>query len=170
MNWVVQAPARNLGGDEKKLFVRVRQTLWDYEPLRASHAEIVIGIRGRSVRLSGRVRTTNQKVLAELLTRRLAGVDDVTNDLVADPEVVRQVADALALDSRTAPYVLRVDSRHGVVSLQGEVPDEATSQAALAIASAVPSVALVRNQLAVGGPTRPPAALIAEPDQPALPG
>jgi osmotically-inducible protein OsmY len=170
MNWVVQAPARNLGGDEKKLFVRVRQTLWDYEPLRASHAEIVIGIRGSSVRLSGRVRTTNQKVLAELLTRRLQGVDDVTNDLVADPEVVRQVAHALALDSRTAPYVLRVDSRHGVVSLQGDVPDEATSQAALAIASAAPGVALVRNQLTVGGPTRRSAALIAEPDQPGLPG
>jgi osmotically-inducible protein OsmY len=170
MNWVVQAPARNLRGDEKKLFARVRQTLWDYEPLRASHAEIVIGIRGGSVRLSGRVRTTNQKVLAELLTRRLVGVDDVTNDLIADPEVVRQVADALAADTRTAPYVLRVDSRHGVVSLQGDVPDEVTSQAALAIASAAPSVALVRNQLALGGPILPPVALIAESDQPALPG
>ncbi len=109
-------------------------------------------------------------MLAELLTRRLAGVDDVTNDLIADPEVVRQVADALAADPRTAPYVLRIDSRHGVVSLQGDVPDEANSQAALAIASAVPSVALVRNQLTLGGPVLPPVALIAESDQPALPG
>jgi osmotically-inducible protein OsmY len=170
MNWVVQAPAKNLRGDEKKLFTRVRQTLWEYEPLRASHAEIAIGIRGASVRLSGRVRTTNQKILAELLARRLAGVEDVANDLIADPEVVRQVADALAADARTAPYVLRVDAHHGVVTLQGEVPDAATSQAAIGVASSVPSVALVRNQLTLGGATLPPVALSANANLPALPG
>ena len=32
MNWVVQAPARNLRGDEKKLFARVRQTLYAHRP------------------------------------------------------------------------------------------------------------------------------------------
>ena len=169
MNWVVQAPGKDLRGDERKLFARVRQTLWDYEPLRASHAEIVIGIRGASVRLNGRVRTTTQKILAELLTRRLAGVEDVANDLIADPEVVRQVADALATDPRTAAYVLRIDSQHGVVTLQGDVPDVATSEAALAVASAVPSVALVRNQLTQAGPTLPAVALARDGDLPALP-
>jgi osmotically-inducible protein OsmY len=170
MNWVVQAPSKELRGEERKLFSRVRQTLWDYEPLRASHAEIRVGIRGRLVRLGGRVRTLNQKVLAEVLTRRLPEVEEVSNEIVADPEVVRAVADALAADPRTAPYVLRVDCRHGIVSLQGEVPDEATAQAAIATAAGVPSVALVRNQLTLGGPVYPPVALTsaAPPALPAL--
>jgi osmotically-inducible protein OsmY len=159
MNLAVQAPGKELKSEEKKLFARVRQTLWDYEPLRASHADIVIGIRGRSVRLSGRVRTATHKVLAEVLVRRLEGVDEVSNALVSDPEVVRDVADALAADPRTAPYVIRVDSRHGAVTLQGEVPDAATAQAAVDVASRVPRVALVRNQLTPGGPTYPPVAL-----------
>src|SRR5690242_5016004 len=86
-------------------------------------------------------------------------VASVVNDLIADPDVVREVADALAQDERTAPYVIRVDSRHGVVSLRGEVASEATQEAALSIASAVPSVATVRNYLTVGGVALPAIAL-----------
>jgi osmotically-inducible protein OsmY len=169
MNMAVQTPGKQLRGDEKKLFARVRQTLWDYEPLRASHADITIGIRRASVTLSGRVRTVTQKILAEVLTRRLSGVDDVINHLVADPEVVREVADALAADPRTAPYVIRVEVRHGLATLQGQVDDAATSQAAVDVAARVPSVALVRNQLTLGGPTLPAVALGAPSDSPALP-
>ena len=62
----------------------------------------------------------------------------VTNELIADPDVVRAVADALAQDERTAAYVLRVDSRHGLVILRGEVPSEAVQQAAIDIAASVP--------------------------------
>lgn len=156
LNWVVQAPGSELRGGEKKLFTRIRQKLWDYEPLRASHAEIEIGIHGRTVHLSGRVRTLNQKVLAELFTRRLSDVDEVVNDLVADPDVVRAAADALAADPRTAPYVIRLDARHGVLTLAGDVPDATTIQAALDITSHVVVVAMVRSLLTIGGPTYPP--------------
>ena len=47
MSWVVRAPSRDLRKDEKKLYSRVRRVLWDYEPLRASHAEIFIDIELR---------------------------------------------------------------------------------------------------------------------------
>ncbi len=159
MSWVVRAPSQNLERAEKKLFSRVRRVLWDYEPLRASHAEIDIAIDGQGVRLSGRVRTMPQKLIASGLVERMTDVGAVTNELIADPEVVRAVADALAQDERTAAYVLRVDSRHGVVVLRGEVPSEDVRQAAMDIAATVPLVSGVRNALVVGGEAQPAIAL-----------
>jgi osmotically-inducible protein OsmY len=159
VTWVVRAPDRKLAQAEKKLYSRVRRVLWDYEPLRASHAEIFIDVDGQSVRLRGRVRTLPQKLIAEMLVERMADVGTVTDELVADPDVVRAVADALAQDERIAAYVLRVDCRHGLVILRGEVPSEAVQQAALEIAARVPNVNSVRNQLTIGGPTLPAIAL-----------
>jgi osmotically-inducible protein OsmY len=159
VSWVVRAPKGELGRAEKKVYTRVRRVLWDYEPLRASHAEIFIDLDGQAVTLRGRVRTLPQKVIAEVLVKRMTEVGSVTNQLIADPEVVRAVADALAQDERTAPYVIRVDSRHGIVILRGEVPSEATQQVALEIASNVPLVSSVRNQVTIGGEVRPSVAL-----------
>src|SRR3979411_2767015 len=159
MSWVVRAPDRELERAEKKTYSRVRRVLWDYEPLRASHAEIFIDVDGDAVRLRGRVRTMPQKLIAAMLVERMAEVGVVSNDLIADPDVVRAVADALAQDERTAPYVLRVDSRHGIVTLRGEVPDDAPRQVAVDIALGVPLVSSVRNQLATGGDVRPAVAL-----------
>jgi len=159
VSWVVRAPDRKLSQAEKKIYSRVRRVLWDYEPLRASHAEIFIDVEGQTVRLRGRVRTLPQKLIAKVLIERMADVGALTNELIADPDVVRAVADALAQDERTAAYVLRVDARHGLVILRGEVPSEAVQQAAIDIASNVPIVNSVRNQLTIGGETRPAVAL-----------
>jgi osmotically-inducible protein OsmY len=159
VSWVIRAPERALERSEKRTFTRVRRVLWDYEPLRASHAEIYIDVDGDHVRLRGRVRTLPQKLIAEVLVRRMTGVGSVTNDLVADPEVVRAVADALAQDERTAAYVIRVEARHGVVTLLGEVATEAVQAAALEIASSVPLVHSVRNEMTVGGDPLPAVAL-----------
>jgi osmotically-inducible protein OsmY len=159
MSWVVRAPDRNLARAEKKLYTRIRRVLWDYEPLRASHAEIFIHVEGDGARLTGRVRTMPQKIIAEVLVKRVPDVGAVVNELIADPEVVRAVADALAQDERTAAYVIRVDSRHGIVTLRGEVPSEAVQQAALDVAARVPLVSSVRNQLSIGGATRAAVAL-----------
>jgi osmotically-inducible protein OsmY len=157
--WRVRRPERELRGDEKKRWAQVRQTLWDYEPLRASHAEILIEVQGRTVRLSGRVRTLSQKVIAGLLVQRLPEVQSVANDLVADAEVVRAVADALARDERTAPYVIQVEARHGVVMLRGEVATEGVRQAAVEVASQTSAAVAVHDRLTIGGPTYQPYAL-----------
>src|SRR5207237_6876780 len=127
--------------------------------LRASHAEIFIDVDGNSIRLRGRVRTMPQKLIARVLVERMNEIESVTNDLIADPEVVRGVADALAQDERSAPYVIRVDARHGIVVLRGEVPSEAVQQAALDVAARVPLVSTVRNQLTIGGSSHPAVAL-----------
>ena len=154
MSWVVRAPDRPLERTEKKTYTRVRRVLWDYEPLRASHAEIFIDVEGDLVRLRGRVRTLPQKLIASGIVARMPEVGGVTNELIADPDVVRAVADALAQDERTAAYVLRVDARHGVVSLRGEVPSQAVQDAAMATAASVPLVATVRNLTTIGGEPR----------------
>src|SRR5215471_20366907 len=109
MSWVVRAPERGLSKPERKLYTRVRRVLWDYEPLRASHAEIFIDVDGDRVRLRGRVRTLPQKLIAGVLVQRMQDVGSVSNDLIADPDVVRSVADALARDERTAAYVIQLD-------------------------------------------------------------
>lgn len=156
-----------MAGEEKRLYVQARRALWEYEPLRASHAQLLIEVQGRAVRLSGRVRTLAQKVLAEVYVKRLPGVNAVTNELIADAEVIRSVADALARDPRTAPYVLRVDARHGAALLEGEVPDEATRRAAVEVAAAAPLVSSVRERLAIGAPRLPPEALTRDGQVPA---
>jgi osmotically-inducible protein OsmY len=170
VSWVVRAPSTGLERAEKKLYSRVRRVLWEYEPLRASHAEIDIEVANHAVRLRGRVRTMPQKLIARVLVQRMTDVEEVINELIADPEVVRAVADALAQDERTAAYVIRVEARHGVVFLRGEVPSEAIRQAAIDIAELVPLVNSVRNGLVIGGATHPavslgrPAATADEPD------
>lgn len=159
MSWVVRAPSSELQKHEKKLFSRVRRVLWDYEPLRASHAEIQIDIQADGVQLRGRVRTLPQKIIAEVLVQRMTEVGSVTNALIADPEVIRAVADALAQDERTAAYVIRVDARHGIVTLRGEVPSTAVQDAAIAVAAGVDLVSSVRNQLVISGAALPAIAL-----------
>jgi osmotically-inducible protein OsmY len=159
VTWVVRAPERDLEKAERRTYSRVRRALWDYEPLRASHAEIFIDVDGNAVRLRGRVRTLPQKIIAAALVERMNDVASVTNELIADPEVVRAVADALAADARTAPYIIRVDSRHGIVTLRGEVPNESIQQAATQLTTAVPGVGTVRNQLVTGGEVFPAASL-----------
>src|SRR5262249_635151 len=151
MSWVVRAPAGELRGEEKRLYTRVRRVLWDYEPLRASHAEIYIDVEGRTVHLPGRVRTLPQKIIAAAIVQRMAEVDTVSNELIADPEVVRAVADALAQDERTAPYVVRVEARHGIVFLRADVPNKVVEAAVIEVASGVPNVASVRSMLSRGG-------------------
>ncbi len=152
-------PVRELRGEEKKLYSRVRQTLLQYEPLRASHAAIEIDVQGRMVRLHGRVRTIAQKIVAEALVKRMSDVEMLSNELISDAEVTREVANALAYDERTAPYVIRVDVRHGVAHLLGEVPNEETRRVAGEVAARAPHVADVRDELTVGGPTFKPYAL-----------
>src|SRR3979409_802290 len=159
MSWVIRAPARALERAERNLYPRVRRVLWEYEPLRASHAEIDIAIAGGSVVLRGRVRTMPQKLIAKVLVERMTDVDDVINELIADPEVVRAVADALAQDERTAAYVIRVEARHGAVGLRGEGPDDAVKKAAIDVTALVPLISSVRNSLVIGGDPRARVAL-----------
>jgi hypothetical protein len=67
-------------------------------------------------------------------------VQEFHNELVVDDELAREVAQELAADPRTRPYIIPVGASHGWVQLGGEVPALEARLAAEEIAASVPSV------------------------------
>ena len=139
----------DLSDEDADLVDRVRKVLWEYEPLRATKPRLVVQVEGGRVTLSGRMRTLAMKEISEYLLRRLDGVNAVRNDVVADPEVIQAVADALATDPDLGPLCIRVDARDGDVVLAGDVPSEALAERALDAASRVPVAERVGSRLIV---------------------
>ena len=118
MSWVVRAPDRELERGEKKTYTRVRRVLWDYEPLRASHAEIFIDVSGDQIVLRGRVRTLPQKLISSVLVARMPEVSSVVNELVADPEtVLGRLFDHLELDASRAQLLSHVESAYRLLDV-----------------------------------------------------
>ena len=143
---------------DRRTFLAIRRRLWEYEALRATRPELELEVRHGTVRLRGRVRTLAMKEIAGYLLAREEGVDLVQNDLVSDTEVIRDVADALALDEQLAPLCLVVDARAGIVTLSGELPEPELEQRAVDVAAAVPTVVSVLSNLQVRRRERPPTA------------
>ena len=139
-----------LSNEDADLVDRVRKALWNYEPLRASRPRLEVHVDGARVTLSGRMRTLAMKEISEYLLRRLDGVNAVRNDVVADPEVIQAVADALATDPELGPLCIRVDARDGDVVLAGDVPSEAVADRAIDVASQVSVAERVGSRMMVG--------------------
>ena len=139
----------DLSDEDADLVDRVRKVLWEDEPLRATKPRLVVQVDGGRVTLSGRMRTLAMKEISEYLLRRLDGVNAVRNDVVADPEVIQAVADALATDPELGPLCIRVDARDGDVVLAGDIPSEALADRALDVASRVPVAERVGSRMIV---------------------
>ncbi len=89
------------------------------------------------VTLSGYVSSSSIREMAAILAGSVASVNEVVNDLHADPELERSVALALAQNDRIRPLPIRVRSEGGYVQLQGQVPDEEAAEIALEVARTV---------------------------------
>ncbi len=139
----------DLRDSDRELVLAIRRVLWDYEPLRATRTVLDVEVDDGRVRLSGRMRTQAMKEVAEYKVVRLPNVRAVRNDVLADPEVVRAVADALAADDRLAPACIRVEVRNGDVTLSGAVADEALIRRAQDVAARAPGVERVESRLVV---------------------
>jgi osmotically-inducible protein OsmY len=137
---------------DRRVLNAIRKVLLDYEPLRATRPVLDVAVRDGLVTLHGRVRTSAIKEIAELLVLRLPTVRAVRNDLIADPEVVRAVADAFAADAEIGPACPIVDARDGVVILLGDMPSEELARRAVEVATSVPLVASVSSHLRVVPP------------------
>jgi osmotically-inducible protein OsmY len=148
---------------DRRIFLALRRRLWEYEALRATRPELDLQVHQGIVRVRGRVRTQAMKEIAGYLLAREEGVNAVENELISDTEVIRDVADALALDEELAPLCLVVDARAGIATLSGELPDPALEQRAVEAAAAVPSVVSVISNLQVRRRQRPPTAPAARP-------
>ena len=134
---------------DRHVLTAIRKTLWNYEPLRATRPTLDIGVRDGRVELTGRVRTLAIKEIAEYMLLRVPGVRAVRNDLIADPEVTRAVADAIAADGELGPLCPFVDSRDGMVTLAGNVPTDQAARRLVELATNVPLVASVTSFLQV---------------------
>ncbi|MCC7370061.1 MAG: BON domain-containing protein [Chloroflexi bacterium] len=141
----------------RQLHASIRKTLWDYEPLRATRPVLDISVRDGLVTLNGRVRTLAIKEISEYMLLRVPGIRAVRNELIADPEVVRAVADAIAADSELGPTCPIIEARDGVAVLAGEMPSEETAQRVVELAASVPNVVSVTSHLRV----LPPKAVLA---------
>ena len=126
----------------------VEEALQAYSPLRTSRAEITVTVDGDGVAtLSGYVPSASIKGMAGVLAGTVDGVSEVVNDLTADPDLERSVALALAVDSRTGTWPIRVRSELGHVQLQGDVPDEEAVEDALEVARRVDGPKQIFNAL-----------------------
>jgi osmotically-inducible protein OsmY len=145
----IQGPPVAADETDRRLFFKVRNALWDYEPLRASGAQLAVDVEHQTVQVSGRVRSVAQKQLIDALLGRVEGVRGVDNRIVSDPEIARDVALALSRDGELAAHVIQVVSQLGEVGLFGTVPSAALEQRAIEIASGLGTVHSVQSGIVV---------------------
>lgn len=127
----------------------VEEALQAYSPLRTSRSDISVTANDGIVTLTGYVPSSSIKGMAAVLANSVGSVNQVVNALIADPELERSVALALARDDRTRSWPIRVRSEIGHVQLQGQVPDEESMKIALEVASTIEGPKEVVNALRV---------------------
>ena len=129
----------------------VRQALYD-DPAFQEGADLYamrVSVRTGVVELRGNVRNSTRKREAELIARRVGGVLDVRNLLVADDELAWTVERALKQDDRLEIEVLSVEAILGLVHLRGRVGTPEQRAGAAEVARHVPGVQAINNALDV---------------------
>jgi len=79
------------------------------------------------------------------------GVDEISRLAETDPVILAQIKSRLALDSQVSALAIDVDVDGGVVTLKGEVNDQAARERALSIAREVKGVKRVKDELRIKG-------------------
>lgn len=115
---------------------------------------IRVAVRDGVVTLQGNVRDGARKREAEHVARKVRGVLDVRNELVADEELASAVEHALRGDERLRIDDLRVESLLGLVLLRGRVESSEQREEAARVVHRVRGVQAVSNSLLVF-PTAP---------------
>lgn len=139
----------------QNLATAVEGVLWSYDPIRQTGSTLQVSTEGGVVTLAGHVRSDMMKALAGRLAWTVPGVQDVRNQIVADPEIESRAAIALAMDPEVGLTTdrINVSSLLGTVYLSGPAaaPDLAQAEAAVAKARAlvlaIPGVHGVINEL-----------------------
>ncbi len=115
--------------------------LWKVDTFRSLDlGSLSIEVKGGEVYLDGHLAQENNRPLIESIVRSVAGVVAVHSHLVLDRDLINRVAQALAGDERTRPFILPVDAFHGWIHIGGEVPTCELQQAAEKVAAGVSGV------------------------------
>ena len=112
---------------------------------RGDIAQMHVLIRGGIATLTGHVGRSIHKARAEAAIRALPGVAGVVNYLVADDDLILDVAQALGRDAHTQAEQIQVNARHGVVYLGGAVIRAPVRTAAAQIAARIPQTRGIIN-------------------------
>lgn len=128
---------------DNSILAEIWEAVWKYEEIRCLDIDdFSISVKQGVVQLRGHINRENNFQLIEKAVRSVAGVVAVQNSLVVDRDLTIYVAEALARDERTRPFILAVGCIHGWVSLGGEVP---TSDLQLVAEEVAAQVSIVRG-------------------------
>jgi len=155
--WAKQADLRQ----SKYVFKQddqIRQALKDVilvDP-RVNSFDVDVDVTAGVARLRGEMGSLKARRIAEQLARSTLGVLDVKNDLVVKPKFLPsdlvlkdKIETMLRLNPITESFEVGVGVRAGVATLNGKVDSFAEKAEAEAIASGIPGVSKVNNELAV---------------------
>jgi osmotically-inducible protein OsmY/sporulation protein YlmC with PRC-barrel domain len=131
-----------------ELMMDVDKAIWADEILRdTDYNEIDVKVESGFVILQGHVVTNMNRLRAENAALSVSGVLGLTNHLVVDDDLVRDVARALCNDNRTHLEGVYVGAQKGVVTLNGRVSSATVRESAEEVAASVPQVRGVVNFL-----------------------
>ncbi|MFI5271746.1 MAG: BON domain-containing protein [Ktedonobacterales bacterium] len=127
----------------------VQQRLFDYARLRPDLSGITIHAIDGAVWLKGHVSSDVNRRMIDDLLEHVTGLSELHNELLADNQLAAAVSYALSYDPRTAGQRIGVYPRLGSVFLRGVVQSPAASTAATEIATKIPGVEGVTNEMRV---------------------
>lgn len=145
--------------DDGVVTAKVKTALIEDEATKARQIDVSVN-RG-VVELAGAVDTQAMKSRAGTLAQNVEGVSEVRNNLtvgtpsrsvgtvIDDATVTTRVKAALVANSVTKARQINVETRQGVVQLNGFVDSQMEANEAVKEARAVPGVAEVRNDLEI---------------------
>lgn len=130
----------------------VNDALWADDIVRETdYHDLDVSVNDGLVTLNGHTQTPGIKARAEQATHSARGALGVENRLVADDDLVIDVAQTLAHNARTRGQMISVYARNGVISLNGEVSSAEVRTAAEECAASVPRVRAIVNYLCAPG-------------------
>jgi osmotically-inducible protein OsmY len=117
--------------------------------------DIATKVKQGVVTLSGFVHAYHEKYRAEAITKQVAGVSGVANDIEvrlstggpSDPEIAREAVETLQRESSWGPDAIRPVVKKGHVTLEGTVAWQYQRERALSAVAKIKSVTGVTNDI-----------------------
>jgi osmotically-inducible protein OsmY len=130
----------------------ISRALWKDDVLRAiEHEQIAVYVKNGAVQLSGHIVNTSSRNRIERALQAIPGIQGFQNDLVLDDQLTNQVASSLSALEHTYDCKFFTGVSHGLVSINGTVPDENVKLLAEQCAADHPHVRGVVNHIHVSG-------------------
>lgn len=129
------------------LEAEVRAAIENYTRLRIDLEGIEIHVIDGVLWLKGYISSELNRGLAQDQLMGIRGLTEIHNELIADSDLAAAVSRALAHDPRTAEERIGVYAELGVIHLRGNVHTPAAKNAAGQIATQVPGVKAVHDEL-----------------------